>query len=48
MARKLKWSLKFLDSAQFMNGSLDSHVTNLKTMGKDSFRLMREHFSGER
>lgn len=47
MARKVKWSLRFLDSAQLILGSLSSHVKNLMTVGKDSLRLMHEHFSGE-
>ena len=45
MTSKIKWSLRFLDSAQFMLGSLSSHVENLKTVGKERFRFMRENFS---
>ena len=47
MAPKVKWSLRFLDSAQFMPGSLSSHVKNLKSVGKDSFKYVMEHFPGE-
>ena len=42
-----KWQLRFSDTASFMLGSLSSHVENLKSVGLDSFRFTRDHFTDD-
>ena len=39
-----KWQLRFSDSSSFMCGSLDSHVSNLRSVGEDKFKITKAHF----
>ena len=39
-----KWQLRFSDSSSFMCGSLDSHVSNLRSVGEDKFKIAQAHF----
>ena len=39
-----KWQLRFSDSMSFMCGSLDSHVSNLRSVGEEKFRFTKAHF----
>ena len=39
-----KWQLRFSDSSSFMCGSLDSHVSNLRSVGEDKFKITQAHF----
>ena len=40
-----KWQLRFSDSFSFMCGSLDSHVSNLRSVGEEKFKFTKAHFS---
>ena len=42
-----RWQLRFSDSSSFMCGSLDSHVSNLRSVGGDrmnKFKITQAHF----
>ena len=39
-----RWQLRFSDSSSFMCGSLDSHVSNLRSVGEDKFKITQAHF----
>ena len=41
----VKWQLRFSDSSSFMCGSLDSHVSNLRSVGVDKFKITQAHFT---
>ena len=43
----LKHQLRFGDTSSFLQGSLASHVENLKSVGLDKFRFTREHFTDD-
>ena len=40
-----KWQLRFSDSSSFMCGSLDSHVSNLRSVGEEKFKITKAHFT---
>ena len=40
----VRWQLRFSDSSSFMCGSLDSHVSNLQSVGVDKFKITQAHF----
>ena len=40
----VKWQLRFSDSSSFMCGSLDSHVSNLRSVGENNFKITQAHF----
>ena len=39
-----KWQLRFSDSSSFMCGSLDSHVSNLRSVGVEKFKITQANF----
>ena len=39
-----RWQLRFSDSSSFMCGSLDSHVSNLRSVGEEKFKITQAHF----
>ena len=41
---RVRWQLKFSDSMSFMCTSLDSHVSNLRSVGEEKFKFTQEHF----
>ena len=43
-SHRVKWQLRFSDSSSFMCGSLDSHVSNLRSVGEDKFKITQAHF----
>ena len=42
-----KWQLRFSDTTSFMLGSLSTHVSNLRNVGLEKFKLTREHFQDD-
>ena len=41
---RVRWQLRFSDSMSFMCGSLDSHVSNLRSVGEEKFKFTEAHF----
>ena len=42
--KKVSWQLRFSDTMSFVLGSLATHVSNLRNVGIEKFKLTREHF----
>ena len=41
---RVRWQLRFSDSLSFMCKSLDSHVSNLRSVGEEKFKFTQAHF----
>ena len=44
VSKKSKWKLRFSDTSSFMLGSLASHVSNLRSIGVENFKIYEKVF----